>query len=299
MRWSHLFYRLKWELRWIKEFDCIKIAIPQDEYDHSEILDEWLYEWQVSAIFSCFDEETCKTLYPLMYGRASFYPALTGYIDDKAAERIKSGLLKMERRPNHIVYRATKLPYWFGSHGQLKHRIAGIVSERAGSHDLTCNISTRESDTIVGESWLDFIASGKAIIGCESGSSALDRRGEIKAKIQALLQENPSLTFEQADSCLPPGWDNFSFFAISPRHLEAIITKTCQVLVEGAYSGILKPQLHYFPLKRDFSNLDDVLEKIKNPQVMEEMSERAYDDIYISKKYSYQTFASRIEQAIE
>jgi len=71
------------------------------------------------------------------------------------------------------------------------------------------------------------------------------------------------------------------------------------VLVEGAYSGILKPQLHYFPLKRDFSNLDDVLEKIKNPQVMEEMSERAYDDIYISKKYSYQTFALRIEQAIE
>jgi len=112
----------------------------------------------------------------------------------------------MERRPNHIVYRATKLPYWFGSHGQLKHRIAGIVSERAGSHDLTCNISTRESDTIVGESWLDFIASGKAIIGCESGSSALDRRGEIKAKIQTLLQENPRLLLNKPiPACHPDG----------------------------------------------------------------------------------------------
>ena len=38
---------------------------------------------------------------------------------------------------------------------------------------------------------------------------------------------------------MPRGWDSYAFFAISPRHLEAVITKTAQVLVEGRYSGVL------------------------------------------------------------
>ena len=298
MRWSHLFYQLKWDLRWIKEIECVKIAIPQDEYDHSEVLDEWLYEWQVSTIFSCFDEENRRTLYPLMCDKATFVPALTGYIDEETAKRTESKLLKMECRPNHIVYRASQLPYWFGNHGQLKHKIASIFSERVQFHGLSFDISTRESDTIVGESWLDFIASGKTVIGCESGSSALDRRGEIRAQIQSLLQKNPSATFEEVNSCLPPGWDNFSFFAISPRHLEAVIAKTCQILVEGSYSGILKPHTHYIPLRRDFSNMAEVLEIIKDSSVLEEIAERAYSDIYSSKKYSYRAFASQVEQAM-
>jgi hypothetical protein len=298
MRWSHLFYLLKWELRWIKDIPCKKIAIPQDEYDHSEILDEWMYEWQAAAIFSCFDKDTCKILYPIMHDRASIYPALTGYIDEATARNIESRLLKIENRPNDIVYRASQLPYWFGSHGQLKHQIGGVFSEQARLSGLTCDISTRETDTVVGESWLDFMASGKTTIGCESGSSVLDRRGEIQTKIRTLLRDKPTDTFEQVASRLPQGWDDFSFFAISPRHLEAIITKTCQILVEGSYSGILKPDLHYIPVKRDFSNLKEVVEKIKNTQLLQEIAERAYEDIYLSKKYSYQAFASQIEQAI-
>ena len=41
---------------------------------------------------------------------------------------------------------------------------------------------------------------------------------------------------------MPSGWDSYAFFAISPRHLEAVITKTAQVLVEGRYSGVLEPE---------------------------------------------------------
>src|SRR5574339_176487 len=66
MRWSEFFYRLKSELEWVKQLDCLKIAIPQDEYDHSEVLDEWLFEWQVPIVFSCFDAAQHRTLYPLM-----------------------------------------------------------------------------------------------------------------------------------------------------------------------------------------------------------------------------------------
>ena len=36
------------------------------------------------------------------------------------------------------------LPYWFGSHGQLKTRIAQVVRERAQKHGLVCDLSTRQ-----------------------------------------------------------------------------------------------------------------------------------------------------------
>ena len=57
-------------------------------------------------------------------------------------------------------------------------------------------------------------------------------------------------------------WEDgrLQLFAISPRHLEACATRTCQVLVEGEYSGVLRPGEHYIPVRKDLSNLDDVLE---------------------------------------
>jgi hypothetical protein len=298
LRWSHRFYPWKWQLRWIKDLRCLKIAIPQDEYDHSEILDEWLYEWGVSAIFTNFDQAHRKILYPIMQNQAEFYNCFTGYIDDAVARTYQPKLLPVAARSNDIVYRATHLPYWFGSQGQLKHQIADVVAERAGKHGLKCDISTRPEDIIVGNDWIDFVASGRAIIGCESGSSALDRRGEIKAKIQSLLAENPHLSFEEVGACMPTGWDDYRFFAISPRHFEAVVTKTCQILVEGHYDGVLEPDKHYIPLKRDFSNLDQVLEKVKDHPYIQDMVERAYEDIYLSGRYTHQKFAEKIEMVI-
>ena len=50
------FLKIKQSFNWIGSMDCIKIALPQDEYDHNEILDEWLFDWGISIIFSNYDE---------------------------------------------------------------------------------------------------------------------------------------------------------------------------------------------------------------------------------------------------
>ena len=42
------------------------------------------------------------------------------------------------------------------------------------------------------------------------------------------------------------------------------MTKTAQILVEGRYSGVLEPERHYLPVRRDFSNLDEVLERARD-----------------------------------
>ena len=270
----------------------------QDEYDHSEVLDEWLYELGVDTIFTNFGESVRSDLYPLMHSRATYVHAFTGYVDDTITGRLAPEGSPTESRSIDIVYRATHLPYWFGSHGQLKHEVGHVVRTRALELGMRVDISTSERDTITGDDWHRFLASGRTVIGAESGSSVLDRRGEIRARIQALLREAPGLTFDEVDRMMPPGWDEHQFFAISPRHFEAIASGTCQVLVEGSYDGVLVPNQHYIPLRRDFADLNDVLEKISDTELVSTIAQRAYSEIVASGKYSYRQLASNLEVAI-
>jgi phytoene dehydrogenase-like protein len=97
---------------------------------------------------------------------------------------------------------------------------------------------------------------------------------------------------------MPVGWDDHEFFAVSPRHFEAIMTKTCQILIEGRYNRVLEPEKHYIALKRDFSNLDEVLERLGDEQGIRSMVERAYEEIYLSGRYTYRSLAIDIETAL-
>ncbi len=299
-RWggSELFQSVKQKVQWVRSLECAKIALPQDDYDHSEVLDEWLSELGITSIFTIFDEQHRELLYPRMSQKARFHGCFTGYIDEQTAARQATKILPMAERPHDIVYRASRLPYWFGRQGQLKHRIADVFAERAKAHGLTCDISTRAEDAIIGERWLDFLASGRTVIGCESGSSVLDRRGELRARIQSLSSAHPNASFEEISKKMPDGWDSHELVMLSPRHLEAVITKTCQVLVEGHYSGVLRPYEHYIPLRRDFSNVDEVLEQVRDTDLLRRVAERAYCDIFLSGRYTLARFAQEIESAI-
>jgi hypothetical protein len=298
LRCSHHFPRVKWALRWLTHTRAVKIALPQDEYDHSEILDEWLYELGVSVVYTNFDERVRPLLYPLLHRCARFVQCLTGYIGDQTAAALASGLRPVKERPFDLVYRACHLPYWFGSHGQLKHTIADAVRKRAPALGLRCDISTRPQDTITSDDWFSFLASARATIGCESGSSVLDRRGEIQARVCWLTGVRPTLSFDQVAAQMPRGWDAHCFFAMGPRHLEAVITRTCQILIEGEYGGVLKPHRHYIPLRRDLGNLDEVLHQVKDHALLEATAARAYEEVYLSGSHTYAAFARRIEESL-
>ncbi len=298
-RWHSLYEMIKKSSLWLAGLECPKVAIPQDEYDHCQLLDEWLECIAATDIFTNFkDHQQRKHLYPKMCDKARFHECLTGYIDEDQAKRIAAKLVPLKQRPVDIVYRATKLPYQFGSGGQLKHEIAKIVEKKAKELNITCDISTCPSKVIKGDAWLKFLAQGKAVIGCESGSSVLDGKGEIRHKINKLLKLEPTAHFVKIANQLGVGWDDNSFFTIGPRHLEAVITKTCQFLVEGHYAGILMPYRHYLPIKRDFSNLEDVLERLKYPEELQEMVDRAYQDIWLNGGLTYRDFADQIRQAL-
>jgi hypothetical protein len=299
LRWSDHYHPKLRELAWVRDHPCLKIAMPQDEYDHSEILDEWLYHWRVQVVFTNFDASSRRLLYPILHDKADFVQVFTGYIDPATAASLEDTLPPSADRTVDIVYRAAHLPYSFGRQGQLKQHIADVVRTRAEACGLRCDISTRPEDTIVSDAWFKFLLSARAIIGIESGSRALDARGEVAAHIRHLLAKDPDMTFEEVDRTLPPGWDSHRFFAIGPRHFEAVYTKTVQVLVEGEYNGVLVAERHYIPLKEDLSNLDEVLERLRDAPQLQKIADTAYEEIYQSKQYDYVRFCRQIDEVIQ
>jgi hypothetical protein len=66
--------------------------------------------------------------------------------------------------------------------------------------------------------------------------------------------------------------------------------RACQILFEGRYSGVMQPGIHYIPLRKDFSNLDEVLRLFRDPRVRRELTENAHRDMIASGNYSYRRF---------
>lgn len=297
-RWmGEYFYKIMKQFSWVQKYDALKIAFPQDPYDHSEILDEWLFGWDVDIIFSVFPKSFDEVFYPLSSRKSSIQRCLTGYIDTSDSNTLNS-FANHQKRKYDIAYRATDLPYWFGSHGQLKKIIGDIVLESTKGKKIRTDISTNQQGTITGSKWLTFLRSSRCVLGCESGSSVLDYRGEIQAQIKAIIKNQSEISFQDVDMQMPKEWDDYHFFTISPRHLEATETMTCQLLIEGNYDGILKPNLHYLSIKKDFSNLNEVLKMTRNIKITEEIAERSYEEIYLSDRYNLNYFANSITEII-
>jgi len=297
-RWTPWLPWLRDRLAWLADFDGVTVALPQDEFSFSETLDDWLADLNVDVIGSTFGKEAWPVLYPRMHTRARLVTCWPGYVDLATAARRVRECHPARERPLDVVYRSFDLPYWLGSHGQLKTRLPYVVSEAAGRLGYRCDISNDAKDAIFGERWFDFLASGRATIGVESGTGVLDRRGEIRAAIQAMLRERPEMTFAEVSRRLPPGWDRHRFLTVGPRHFEAMTTRTCQVLVEGEYAGLLQPNVHYLPLKADFSNVEAVLESLRDHDRLDAITARAYDDFCRSERFTYAGMAATLDEAI-
>lgn len=288
-------------LQKIKASKGIKVLFCQDEYFKMTSIAKFVKEFQIEAVFSVAEESEWKTIYHEMdRSQVQIQKVLTGYVDHNISHTIDR--LKLEKLPRDIDigYRAAHNPPWLGRHGKLKMDVADVMKKASDEKGLLTDIKMVRDDNdykdlFHGLDWYRFLLRCKACIGVEGGSSVFDDKGEIYQRSKAYVKQHPKSSFEEIEANCFPGLDgNLSLFAISPRHFEACATKTCQILVEGKYSGILKPGVHYLELKKDFSNVDEVLELVKREEVREEITDRAYRDIIQSGHYDYGSFVSDV-----
>jgi len=221
-------------IRQIKRMDCIKVAIPQDEYYLSDFLCSLFKDFNVTTVFTCASSVDYETLYPKeRSGLKNCFTTLTGFVDEATLEKIHTLKNDSHYRSIDIGYRARSLPYNVGRFSQLKKELGKRVKEKASKMSLSLDISTEDKDVFFGDEWLKFLLRCRTMLGCLGGSSLHDPHGEICEKVERWLKDHPSATFDQTEEACFKGRDyNLSLFALSPRHFECAMTKTCQVLVD-------------------------------------------------------------------
>jgi hypothetical protein len=298
-RWAPEFPARRPTFDWLAGVDALKIAFPQDEYNHAHVLDDWLTDLGVDVVCSIFGPEHRDLLYPRLAGRARFEKCLTGYVDELDVTRHADVVLPHDRRPLDLAYRAQALTPRFGRLGQLKHTVAEGVAPVARAAHLRVDVSTDPRDAVLGDNWFPFVASARAVLGSESGASAIDRRGELVTAERTMLEADSGLTFGAFDAAMPSGWDGLLPGSVGPRHLEAAAARTCQVLVEGSYDGVLEPDVHYLSVRANGSNVDAVVERLGDRGLVEAIASRTYTDIVLSGRYGYAALAAQLERVMD
>jgi hypothetical protein len=296
-RWHRTYFRqLLRRLSRLKQLKAVKVALPQDEFLNTDLLCDFINEFNVDCVFSVAPESEWETIYATVdRAKVKFVSVLTGYLDDTTLENINRLAEAGEARSIDVGYRAWRGAEWLGRHGFLKAQISDLFQEQAPAKGLVTDVSTRPEDTFFGAAWYEFLLRCKYLIGVEGGASILDRDGSIREKTEAYVRAHPAATFDEIEAnCFPNMDGSLKLFAISPRHLEACATRTCQVLVEGRYNGILEAGRHYIELKRDFSNLSQVLDVMAQDRLRAEITETAYREIVESGLYSYRSFVELV-----
>jgi hypothetical protein len=284
--------KVRWAL--VGQTDAVKVAFPQDDYDHSGLLDDWMADWRVDTIYSVLPQHR-KLLYPRSISCSEILPALTGYVNDADLVRFASFAKPFPSRNRDVGYRAKHLPPEFGNYGLLKGRISDALNAAREQHRLVIDSSTRPEDVFFGDDWLQFLGDCRFCPGSEGGSSLHDPHGEIRDRVVAFLRDEPQATFEEVEAACFPGLDGrVVFSAVSPRLFETAALKCGQILVEAPYLGVLKPGEHYIPLRPDLSDLDAALEETRNHGKAMRQIDATFEALVVGREFRYSTHAERV-----
>jgi hypothetical protein len=282
----------------LKEYKGLKISFVQDEYDETETIRRSIEELGINILFTCVPEEFIEDIYPSSrFSGVKFIQTLTGWVPSNLENR--NEFKPISERQNVISYRGRPLAYWYGDLGQEKVNIGKVVKAECEKRRISVDIEWDEDKRIYGDQWYTFLSNARATLGTESGSNVFDDYGEIRRSIKWEIDNNPTVTYKEIhQKYLAEHEGKVKMNQISPKMFEAIALKTALVLFEGAYSGILKPDLHYISLKKDFSNLDQVLAKLDDISYLEHLTETAFSDIILSGKYNYAQFILQFDDVI-
>ncbi len=282
----------------IRAFPNLKVVLIQDEYRTVDATIGSLRELGVDVLFTCVPEEEIEKVYSnAALPGVRKVPTLTGFVPEHLTRiRVPS----LAARKVDIGYRTRMVPFWLGELGAEKWQIVPRFLSATEGRSLTTDLSFQEKDRLYGKRWIGFLTSCRSVLGVESGASVFDFTGEVQRNVDAFVSQNPDATFEEVQARFFLDLEHrIKLNQISPRSFEAAALRTAMVLYEGEYSGILKPHRHYVPLKKDFSNIDEVVATIKDLNALTRLVACAFEEIALNPEYSYRTFVARIDEVIE
>jgi hypothetical protein len=284
-------------LQWLRTSRGHKVLFAQDEHRYCGHR-FWFCD---EAGFDCVYTLLEPAQFDKVYGRYTRVPAirsnLPGYVGDDMLAKAERFALPDAERSIDVGYRGRPLPAYSGRGAQEKAEIGRRFAELASDSGLELDILVGEGDRLYGDDWYRFMASCRGMLGVESGVSVFDLDDQVIDEHERLLARGGPAGDEELQTVAPLE-DKVYYRTISPRHFEAAAFRVCQILFEGHYSGLMEPMVHYIPLRKDFSNFEQVLDLLRDPEVRREITDNAHRDLIASGRYTYQSFIGGFDEGL-
>lgn len=198
-------------------------------------------------------------------------------------------------RPLDVGYRSLDSPLYLG-HDE-RRRLAEAFRRAGPSRGLKVDISLDAGARLGETEWAAFLNRCKAQIGSEAGGDYFELTDATRLRVNAYLAEHPTATL---DDVFPRFFKDYRdpvpLRIISGRNIEAAGTKTLQILLEGHYGGYLEPHVHYIPLRKDLSNVDEALQGLRDEAACRKLTDNAYD--LVVRELTYARLLDRFQVAL-
>ena len=179
-------------------------------------------------------------------------------------------------RPIAVGYRGFANPLYLGHDERTE--IAARVGAAARARGLVTDISLDAADRFDEAGWAAFLNSCRGQIGSEAGADYFELTDVTRDRVRAYERAYPGASLpEIRAACFEDGRSVVSGRALSGRIVEAAATKTAQILLEGEYGGFFRPGEHYVPLRHDFSNVEEALDRLCDDAECIRIADAAYE----------------------
>jgi hypothetical protein len=282
----------------IRRAPALKVLFLQDEYRDVRPFNSVMAELGVNVMFSCVAETDHEIFYPrkLIPSLEAVHSVLTGYVPTYLSKRPPD---LNSSRPIDIGYRSREVPFYLGDLGREKKIIADRFIAIAAEAGFTADISTREQQRLYGRRWVEFLRASRLVLGSASGASVIDFTGEIRQNCERHVAFHPDATYEEVKARFfeKVDWDTV-IDTISPRVFESAALGCTLVHHEGGYAGIIEADVHYIRVRRDYSNIADVVARIRDRAFCRSLAARTYEDLIVSGRYGYGAFVRRFDDIV-
>ena len=278
---------------------CPVVAIPQDDFSCSALLDEWFRRWRVHSVYSPRSDGH-EILYPHARRGASFHRVLPGYVDEEIVRQMGADLPAWQDRPIDLGTRVRFHPFQHGWFGRLKGQEAMDLATSARSAGLAVDVSTDPKAALLGLEWYRFLSRCRFTVARRGGSSLVDPYGLLKQRIERYSAKHPQADFAEVEAACFPGEDlEKPLTAMTPRVLDAALTRTCLILPEDDYEGLLEPWVHYLPLPASPSDYPELLDAMADESLAEALIEATYEVVVASGLFSYSRFVEDVTSVLD
>ncbi len=221
------------------------------------------------------------------------------YLESKVKSIANTGIdddiffpkLKYDDRDIGIGYRTYPEPDYFGH--QERVRLYKFLNEFSlNNKKFKFDLSIKNEDRFDYLKWPDFLNNCKCLASSNTGWDYFALNDDIRNRVNKSKIKNFNIIYEKFFKNLNKG---VQWRAVTGKVIEPAACKTALMLVEGDYDNF-KPNIHYIPLKKDYSNINECIEKLNDSSFINQIIDNSYE--LVKNKYLYRHLLEKLYNII-